>query len=371
MKHSFFAFAIASLPLALFGQNTIVFNTTFDYPDGIPTIEIVEDLNDAEGQIGEFSGSVPAGEDGFGGSQLLSVRDTSGSTEETYLLADRATEDFAFSANFTEPLELEGAIVAFEIGTSRISSDHRIDNEIVGFSSDGEEVFHLWISAKSTNNPDAADELRLGYEGIDTDGIVWDLPDRPGISIGLGPNSDANGDIGFFNGNTDDPSVRLPSTYALFFTADGFNVIFTGGDEGGSDVILLNRYTSGTLSLNGPGSDLARLEFRGQGGDSNDVQSGFWLDNIIARGTPVPEPIVVPEILSIDFNTISRNGTISFTSMPGFDYIVLGSNDLQSWTLLNVPQVTADSVTTAIESNIPEGTLKRFYQVEAVPQQTE
>lgn len=133
-------------------------------------------------------------------------------------------------------------------------------------------------------------------------------------------------------------------------------------------MILFNRYNSGELPFSGPGSDLARIEFRGQGGDSNDVRGGFWLGNLLARGTPIPAPSVALEILSVDFDPISRNSTIRFTSMPGFDYIVSGSNDLQSWTPLDVFQVTTGSVTTAIETNIPEGVLKRFYQVEAVPQ---
>ena len=148
----------------------------------------------------------------------------------------------------------------------------------------------------------------------------------------------------------------------------GIVSIFTGGDQGGSNVILFNRYNSGELPFSGPGSDLARIEFRGQGGDSNDVRGGFWLGNLLARGTPIPAPSVTLEILSVDFDPISRNSTIRFTSMPGFDYIVSGSNDLQSWTPLDVFQVTTGSVTTAIETNIPEGVLKRFYQVEAVPQ---
>lgn len=364
MKLSSFAFVIA---LPAFGQGTTVFRTGFDYPDGIPTIEIVEDLNEAEGQIGEFSGFVPAGEGGFSDPYLMSVRESTGFIVETYLLADRATEDFAFSANFTEPLELSGAVVSFEIGTSRISSDHSLDSEIVGFSSDGEEVFHLWVSAKSTDDPDAEDELRMGYEGTDTDGIVWNFPPSTGFSFG----SNANGDIGFFNGNTADPSVRLPSTYSLFFTPDGFSISFSGGDQGGSNIIDFNIYGTGSLPFNGPGSNLARIEFRGQGGDSNDARGGFWLDNLLASGTPVPEPPAEFEILSIDFDPTSRNGTISFASMPGFDYIISGSNDMQSWTPLDLVQVTVGSVTTAVETDIPEGVLKRFYQVEAVPQQSE
>ncbi len=102
------------------------------------------------------------------------------------------------------------------------------------------------------------------------------------------------------------------------------------------------------------------------GGDSENTQSGFWLDDIEVRGILVPEPVVELEILDYTFDPVSRNGTIRYASMPGVSYSVLGSEDLQTWTPLDLFQVTSGSETTAIDVNIPIEVEQRFYQVEEI-----
>lgn len=363
IKFSSLALTAGFLSLPVFGQNSVVFATEFDYPDGIPTIIIPENLNGADEQIGTFSGTPPT--DASEASRFITVTNTTGAREsDTYLLAEGANQDFTILANFTDPLELNGAVFSFDIGTSRISSDHSLDNQIIGFSTDGEEVFHLWVSAKSTNDPTANDELRLGFEEAGTNDILWDLPFGTGFLAG----SDENGDIGFFNGDTDDPSVRLPSSFIIFLSDEGFRVQFIGGVAGGngSSGGSLSLYSSGRVPFSGSGTNLARIEFRGMGGDSENTQSGFWLDDIEVRGILVPEPVVELEILDYTFDPVSRNGTIRYASMPGVSYSILGSEDLQTWTPLDLFQVTSGSETTAIDVNIPIEVEQRFYQVEEI-----
>lgn len=345
--------AATLLPLTAFSQ-TLVFNTGFDYPNGAPAIdELADDLDGAEGQIGTFSGFLPLGEGGLGGEQVITLRATNEDPPNTYLVADRATADFAFSAVFAAPIEIINANISFQIATSRTGPDHNKDNEIIGFSASGEEVFHLWVSARNDAEPDG---LRLGFESSDTEGIQWNIP----TSFG----ADASGDIGFFNGDVEDSTINLPSTFRLALGANGFQINFSSGGLGGSGGDSLGLYQSRNISYNGTGTDLARIEFRGQGGDNNDLRGGFWLDDLTANGVLVPEPPFVLRITDYDFNPETRSSTVRFTSEENIRYRASRSTDLLTWEPISAVMVRVGSETTFVDSNIPADVTKRFYRVE-------
>ncbi|YCM46725.1 hypothetical protein V2O64_11905 [Verrucomicrobiaceae bacterium 227] len=345
--------AAISLPLPIFCQ-TLVFKTEFDYSGEVPVIGTdAANLNGADGQVGTFSGTVPIGEGGFGGSELITIGRTTGMTVDTYLRADRGVQNFAFSADFTRPVQLEGTTLSFDFATSRTDGAHGKDNQVVGISANGDEVFHLWISAKSAG----ADGLRIGYEGAETGGIVWDLPTTLG--------EDATGDIGFFNGNTDATGVVLPGSIRLTLRNEGFVINFAGGSAGGEGG-LTKLYTSEVLAFKGAGTDLARIEFRGEGGANNNLRGGFWLDDLQVHGAIAPDSTGGPRLIHHSFDPVSRETVIRFQSSVGVPYQPFMSEDLVNWQPLEV-LVADSSETEFIDAGIPLEAPKRFYQFSIAP----
>ena len=234
----------------------VVFSTGFDYPAGSPTVGLdAANLDGADGQIGAWTGALPAGTNGDGGAEVVTIVTTSGAGGGDQMLrADRGTAPFTLVANLDQSVPLAGSTVSFDYATRRTDGGHAKDNHIVGFDSEGNESFHLIVSAKSDG---AGDTGRLGY--LSEGGIQWDLPTVNG--------ADADGDFSYFFGSTDHGAI---GSIALQLSETGFTVQFDNGDDA---------YTTSALAYNGSPMGLSRIEFTGQS------PSGFWLDNILVEGT--------------------------------------------------------------------------------------
>ena len=236
----------------------VTFSTGFQYSNGAPTVgQDAANLNGADGQVGSWSGILPSGTSGDGGSELATIGTTTGSNGGAQLLRlDRGTAGFTIVAEFAEPIQLDGASFTFDYATRRTIGSHDRDNHIIGYDAAGEEAFHLIASAKSFG---AGEATRLGYMAS---GLAqFDLPTVSG--------DDSNNDLSFFNGDTD----RWPNgigTIEVQLTSTGYAIVFDNGD---------NTYTTTELPYNGSATQLTRVEFSG----SNN--SGLWLDNIVAEGT--------------------------------------------------------------------------------------
>jgi hypothetical protein len=237
---------------------TTVFSTGFEYAGGAPAVGTdAANLNGADGQIGAFSGTIQ---------DIMSFTGANGGA----LLADgnsgapgaAATSDWMFTANLTDTIFLAGTTLSFDYGTRRSAGNHQKDSNIVGFDSSNTEVFRLRVSAVSATGGIAGERLRVGYvDGASA--VTWDLPGA----------SDADNDLPF-------TATGPNGTISLSLTATGFMASLSGG---------LNSYTTSEIAFNG-GSNLAYLQFEGQGGGNNNLRSGYYLDDITVTGTVVPEP---------------------------------------------------------------------------------
>jgi hypothetical protein len=260
---------MASLYLVRIVYGEVVFSTTFDYSGGDPIVGTdAGNLNGADGQIGLFSGFIPLGtqrED----EELMAIATTSGvAGGDTFLLVDRAEANFAFSANLSSPIEILNSSVSFDYATRRTSGLGQVkDNSIIGFGSDDEELFHVVISANTSETPGVMARVGVMQEGE----TIFDLPTAVG--------EDADSDLIGFNGNTDSDMNAIGS-FILNFDSEAYIIRFDNG---------ANSYITDALAYNGAASDLARIEFRGQGGDTNQARSGFWLDDIMVDGVIVSE----------------------------------------------------------------------------------
>jgi hypothetical protein len=243
--------ALAAFAMASGARADTVFSTGFEYSGGAPTVGTdVADLNGADAQAGSFSGTIPNGLMSFttaNGGNLLSDGHSDGAG---------ATADWKFRATLSTPVELDGATVSFDYGTRRTQGNHDKDNFIVGYDLNSNEVFRLVVSASTT----VGSSKRLGYvDAADT--TTWDLPGA----------ADADNDVPF-------TSSAVNRTISLNLSAAGFTIALS--EAGGADI-----YTSSEIAFNG-GSDLAYLEFEGQGGGDDTFRSGFYLDDIAVSGTP-------------------------------------------------------------------------------------
>jgi hypothetical protein len=240
-------YAEAALEIEVVDEPVVVFKSGFEYAGGAPTVGTdAAHLNGAEDQIGAWSGSIE---------EVMSFTDTAGGS----LLADGnsqynasgrpATSAFTFRATLSQSIALDAGSVSFDYGTRRVASSDEKDNQIIGYDSNGSEVFHLVVSANT-------EVLRLGYDA--GAGAVFDLP-----------------------GTDEDAVDELPKTSAGpngFITLTLSDAGYTISLDNGSTT-----YTSSEIAFTG-GADLAYLEFTGQGGADDNYRSGFYLDNLTVSG---------------------------------------------------------------------------------------
>lgn len=283
----------------------VVFSTGFEYPAGNPVVGTdVANLNGADGQVGSWSGTLPAGTNGTGGSELATLQTTTGvNGGAQMLLADRGAAPFTLVANLEQNIQLSDSSISFDYATRRAGGNHDRDNHIVGYDAAGNESFRLVVSAKAFGGDDLS---RLGYI---TDGVTqWDLPTVTG--------EDTNANLSFFTGDTGQ-SPKSIGSISLQLSATGFTVQFDNSQES---------YTTDTLSYNGNATKLSRIEFSG------DSTSGFWLDNILVDGTRdrlIQSFTASPQITA-------PNETVALAwQLSGFDSVTLDGADVSGDTDIN------------------------------------
>ena len=246
-------------------QAVTVFSTTFDYITDplLGSGDAASDLNGATGQIGTWGGSDPlpnASGGDLSGNHAIGI-----STDR--LLVDRPEEDITLTTTFTDAIALDGAgSYSFDFLWRRvISSAFSKDVDLVGYDDSGTELLHIRLGARFDNA--TGQENRIGV--VDGGGSVnWDLP--------------GSGDQ---DGYLDTPTGGSMENIRIDLGVTGFTITYDG-DEVGDD------FTSGLISYTGAGGNLAYVSFEDIDGSTttNDDRAGFFLDNVIAQGTVIPEP---------------------------------------------------------------------------------
>jgi hypothetical protein len=307
----------------------VVFQTGFEY-DLEDFIEEPANLNGAIDQIGEWSGDFFP--EGIG--DILEPPDSVGFIDNPNggraMLLDRpggSPEDGSdltgsYFANLSSSVVLAGATVAFDVGTRRTDGTNEKDYDIVGRSSSGEESFRVRVG---TNNGGGE---RLGVVtdggGNVTDGggtVTFDLPtvfgdDGPADLDNLGaPPFALNDEIG---------------RVTLLLAVGGYTIDFTHVSP---TTAAFNAYTTDVISYNGPGVDLAQIEFTYEASSANARNSGYMLDNIVVTG--------FGELLLGDFNADSKIDMADFlvmatnfgtgTSIEEGDFNIDGRVDLRDF----------------------------------------
>jgi len=253
-----------------------VFQSGFEYAAGEPTVGTdAANLNFADGQIGEFFGTIPTGAGGQFAPELMGFENNPNGGR--LLLVDRPTANGAFSAVLTKEIPTDGATVSFDVGTRRTGGGNRNkDYDIVGFDSGGNESFHLRVITKSANG---APETRLAVvSGGGTE--TFDLPTVAG--------ADGDGDLL----NTGAPPFTADdiANIALQLTDSGYTIDFT------RDTIS---YTTDLLSFNDSTDMLERIEFQFAGGGSNGARTGFILDNLVVTAVPEPASVAIWSLIGL------------------------------------------------------------------------
>ena len=266
----------------LYGQTT-VFQTGFEFlgdePTGLDIDNNMANLNGADDQIGTLSGILPIGAGQFEPS-LVGFRDHPGPNNNSRVLQiDRPNADGSFFADFTEPIFTDGATVSFEVGTRRTNGsnedNHAKDYDIIGKDSDGNESFHVRISANSDEVGGIGRQERVAILTDNGATVTYDLPTVLG--------EDRDEDMESIS------NVRDPGEIALItlnlqgggYVLDFMNFIPEDGPR------PANAYTTDLLSYNGTATQLSQIEFTFQGGDSNSLRGGYVVDNIFAAGNLV------------------------------------------------------------------------------------
>ncbi|MEM7387309.1 MAG: LamG-like jellyroll fold domain-containing protein, partial [Verrucomicrobiota bacterium] len=242
------------------GGTVVVFQSGFEYANGFPDVGLdARNLNGADDQIGAFSGELPEADvsGGLGDMQTVSPKDIAG---DQFILVDRPLEPHVLSAEFASPIPVVGSIVSFHYATRRTGS-HSKDVPIVGIDEDGNEVFHLIVSAKS----DPPDGERLGFLGPDEGGEPEPVFDFEVVS-----GEDGHGD---FNNVGANPGVNGVSEVRLFLLAQGFVVDYRKPGRGYRTEILPYRNDPSTFS---------KIEIRSNGGATG-VSSGFFFDDLVVE----------------------------------------------------------------------------------------
>ena len=254
--------------LAMVGRTPadVVFNTGFEYGGGEPVVNLdAAAINGADGQVGTFSGTIPVGEgSGHGGTNTVSFQN---GRVDRVMMIDRANTAGTMTMTMSSGVELDGATVAFEVGSRRTqNSTHNKDYQFVGLDSSGVTNFHVQIS---TRNDGATAKKVAVVSNVTT--VTYDLPTVSG--------ADATDDM---------PNVGNPaftdadhSRITLMLTTNGYVIGFHRTDA--------RIYTTTTLHYNGSATNLASIEIRYNGGGTS-VSSGFFVDNIHVEGSLPPGP---------------------------------------------------------------------------------
>ncbi len=297
-------FLFVAVPAEVVGQIT-VFQTGFEYNEE-PIVFEPSDLNGAIDQVGLWSGlEFPSGR-GNGAPDTVAFVDNPYGGRGFYL--DRPDGDDGsgvwpnvepnsdFTGSYFADLEkavlLSGAEVSFDVAIRRDNgSNNNKSWDIIGRDNNGAESFHLRVS---TNEQVAS--LGTITDGGDT--VNFDLPttvgeDMPGDLLGLG--------------NPPWATTSIFGSVKVLMVADGYVIDFAHNPL----TLNGNAYTTDVIPYNGPGADLAQLEFTYEASDANGRSSGYFLDNILVTGF-TEQPTLG------DFDS---NGTIDLA-----DFSVLSSN---------------------------------------------
>ncbi|MDB4500935.1 hypothetical protein N9224_02030 [Akkermansiaceae bacterium] len=319
------------------GGLTATFSTGFEYAAGAPAVGTdAANLNGADGQIGSWSGIVPAAIEGVGGTELFSFQDVSG---DQFLLIDRPADITTFDAVFDSPVTLENGRVSLDFAHRRTIGNRGKDLEIIGLDSLGQESFHLVVSGHANGGT----QSRLGVRALDTAGEpIFDLPTVTG--------DDASGDLPFFSG----------------IQENGFGSVSIALENDGY-VLTLSRggvlYVTEKLVFNGAAVDLSRIRFIVPGSpDDANVRGGLWLNDIKVNGVATSPAVQSLTIISVDFDQIQRDTIIRFGSTPGASYAVNYSDDLINWLEITDNHPSGGVVTEFVDPAIPTTEVKRFYQ---------
>ena len=284
----------------LLAQDT-VFSTGFEYESEDIIIEPA-DLNGADDQVGEWSG------DEFpenSGGDILEFPDSVGFADNPLdggrlLLVDRPGANFdgenfqgSFFAELTDPILLLGATVQFDVATRRTGGNNNKDYDIIGRDSNGDESFHIRVG---TNNNGGE---RLGIVTDDGANVLFDLPTIAGDD----QPADLDNTGGFPLGVNDEIA-----TVTLSLGATGYTIDFAHDEQNTS--AQANAYTTELISYNGPGVDLAQVEFTYSANSATGSNSGYVLDNVLVTG--------FEELLQGDFDL---NGSLEFA-----DFLILAAN---------------------------------------------
>ena len=265
----------------LTAQDTVFF-TDFDLGEGFTILEVAE-LNDADDQVGTWTGEdFPVG-DGSGHFTPDSAGIEANPHGGELLFIDRPIADHTMFANLTEPIGTLGASVSFIAGTRRTGGAGAKDYDVFGLDADGNESFRVRVGADGSTE-------RLGF--VLGEDVVFDLP----TSIG----NDAPDDIQNTGGpafGTGDDIVEI----TVKLSSDGYFV----------DLVNLNgsnSYTTELLPYNGEATEIAQVGFFYQGDETNtNFQSGFFLDTIEVKG--------FDSLLQGDFNGDGNVDMADFTVM--------------------------------------------------------
>ena len=298
---SLLAFLFVAVPAEVVGQIT-VFQTGFEY-DEEPIVFEPLDLNGAIDQVGLWSGlEFPPG---TGGVAPEAVGFVDNPYDGRGFFIDRPQGDDgsgpwpnvepngdftgSYFADFEKAVELLGTQVSFDVAIRRDFTGNDKSWDIIGRDSNGAESFHLHVS---TNEAFAG--LATVTDGGNT--INFDLPTTVG--------EDMRGDLPQLGGPGGWDTQSGIGSVNVLMGADGYVFDFALRPDG-------NAYTTDVIPYNGPGTDLAQLEFTYEASTANQRNSGYFLDNILVTGH------TELKILG-DFDS---NGTIDLA-----DFSVLSSN---------------------------------------------
>lgn len=319
------------------GGLTAAFSTGFEYAAGAPVVGTdAANLDGADGQIGSWSGIVPAAIDGVGGTEVFSFQDALG---DQFLLIDRPADIATFDAVFESPVALENGRVSFDLAHRRTIGNRGKDLEIVGLDSLGQESFHLVVSGHANGGTSS----RLGVRTLETgDEPLFDLPTVTG--------EDGSGDLPFFSGVEENGFGSV----SIVLEDDGYVLTLSRGG------VL---YVTEKLVFNGAAVDLSRIRFIVPGSPSDGgLRGGLWLNDVKVNGVATAPAVQSLTIISVDFDQVQRDTTIRFGSTPGASYAVNYSNDLINWFEIADGHPSGGAETEFVDSAIPTTEVKRFYQ---------
>ena len=319
------------------GGLTSVFSTGFEYAAGAPVVGTdAANLNGADGQIGSWSGIVPAAIEGVGGTEAISFQDVSG---DQFILIDRPSDITTFDAVLDSPVTLENGRVSLDLAHRRSINNRGKDLEIVGLDSLGQESFHLVVSGNSNGGT----SQRLGVRSLDTGG-------EPVFEFTTVTGDDASGDLPFFSGVEENGF----GSASIVLENDGYVLTLSRGG------VL---YVTEKLAFNGAAVDLSRIRFIVPGSPNNgNLRGGLWLNDVKVNGVATAPAVESLTIISIDFDEVQRDTTIRFGSTPGASYAVNYSSDLIVWEELTDSLPSQGVETEFVDPAIPAAEVKRFYQ---------